>query len=125
MPARLTQSSINQLTPKEKSYSLFDSVVQGLFVTVHPSGKKIFYIKYKHPTRGKNTNNKIGDASVLSIAQAREKAQALLAQVTLGKEIDRKLPPTSQKLTLAELISMYEENWAAKRRVLVTVLFLL
>ena len=81
MPERLTGSIISQLKIKDKRYVVFDSVVQGLFISINPSGRKTFNIQYtcESSAGGQKRNSmKIGDASILSVTQAREKAKELL-----------------------------------------------
>ena len=54
---------------------------------------------------------KIGDASVLSVTQAREKAKDLLAQATLGANIDKRARRKENPL-LSDIVEEYKKVWA-------------
>lgn len=115
MPERLTGSIISQLKIKDKRYVVFDSVVQGLFVSVNPSGRKTFNIQYTiESSTGEQKRNsmKIGDVSILSVTQAREKAKELLAKATLGENIDKKVRRADAPILLSEVFEEYKKFWA-------------
>ncbi|WP_346689619.1 tyrosine-type recombinase/integrase [uncultured Cloacibacillus sp.] len=114
MPERFTNSFVSQLQIKDKRYIVFDSIVQGLFVSVLPSGRKTFNIQYTCESSdgtSKRNSMKIGDASVLSVTQAREKAKDLLAQATLGANIDKRARRKENPL-LSDIVEEYKKVWA-------------
>lgn len=115
MPERLTGSIISQLKIKDKRYVVFDSVVQGLFVSINPSGRKTYNIQYTSESSAgeqKRNSMKIGDASILSLTQAREKAKELLAKATLGENIDKKVRRADAPILLSEVFEEYKKFWA-------------
>lgn len=116
MTERLTTTSIAQLKPKKNRYLVFDSAIPNLYVAVHPTGRKTFNVQYVHENDdGTKERNclKVGDASILSIIQAREKAKELLAKVTLGQNIDRKKSSWKKNdyPLLSDVVDAYEELW--------------
>ena len=46
MPERFTNSFVSQLQLKDKRYIVFDSIVQGLFVSLLLSGRMTFNLHY-------------------------------------------------------------------------------
>jgi integrase len=68
--------------PKEGRLTKADGIVPGLQFIVHSGGKKSFRLIAR--IRGKQVNLEIGDASILSLADARAKAKRLLGQIAEG-----------------------------------------
>ena len=115
MPKKLTQTIISQLPVTDKRYSVYDSVIKGLYITVFTSGRKTFNVKYTRPC-GKQNCKVIGDAVILSITQAREKAQTILAEILLGKDPDAEEKTIKDVPTLEKLIELYKTNWAGSQK---------
>lgn len=116
MPERLTSTVIAQLKPKNNRYLVFDTAIPNLYVAVHPTGRKTFNLQYtieNNDGTKKRNCKKIGDASILSIIQAREKAKELLAKVTLGENIDRKKTSNDKNNgpLLSDVVDAYEQLW--------------
>jgi len=100
---RLTQNIIAQLQPKEKRYDVKDDIQNGLFVRVETTGKKTWYLRFD-----RSKTAKIGDATLLSPAQARDKAHRFLSEFIMTDEDPRKkVTPTA---TLEELIKEHEAS---------------
>ena len=68
--------------PKEGRLTKADGIVPGLQFIVHSGGKKSFRLIAR--IHGKQVNLEIGDASILSLADARAKAKRLLGQIAEG-----------------------------------------
>ena len=71
----------------------FDDKRTGLLFEVRASGGKTWYLRYTD-TRGMQRQYRIGDATVISLAQARHKATELRGQIALGND------PSAQKAVL-------------------------
>lgn len=80
MPA-LTNTAIAAMRPGDR---LKDDRVPGLEVRCHPKSKS--FLVYYRTRGGEQRRPKIGDCSILSIAQAREIARNLLARVAAGDD---------------------------------------
>lgn len=78
MKQKLTNSTVEKLNPSTKTYECHDEILSNLFVRVHPSGKKVYYVYYNR--RG----HKLGPASVLTAVQARDMAREILYKVAQG-----------------------------------------
>ena len=49
--ARITKRAVNALTAREREYMLWDHEIKGFGVRVHPSGRKVSLVKYRHQGR--------------------------------------------------------------------------
>lgn len=114
MPKRippLTEARIDQATPREKPYRLFDGA--GLYIEVQPSGSKIWRMKYRQPDRSENALT-FGRYPEVSIAKAREHqctARKMLKQVLDPRTAfnHAKLHPRPELIPLDELFN--EADW--------------
>lgn len=103
MPVKkLTNIEIKKLLPEKQRYVVRDTEIQGLMVRVEPSGKKVFYLDYKH--ENKRSSYKIGDATILTVMQAREIAKEKLADVIRGAPLIEKI---SSDPTVKEVFQKY------------------
>ena len=66
--ALLTYQKIKNAKAKQKEYTLSDG--SGLYLRVLPSGKKTFF--FQNVKDGKKTKKQIGDASLISLENARK-----------------------------------------------------
>lgn len=80
---RLTQTIVQKAEPRKSRYFIRDDVVLGLVLRVEPSGNKRFYLDYRRSS-GERTSYKLGSVDIFTVAQARDAARDLLAQVALG-----------------------------------------
>jgi integrase len=110
MRAFIGNSLIPKLTPNEKQYDVRDSKLSGFLIRVNPTGKMIYVCQYK---RGRRIN--LGKVGVITPAQARDKAIAILGDVAKG--ID---PQSSNKkqsaFTLLEFIEDHYKPWVMEHR---------
>ena len=85
--AHLTQKFVSECTcpQSKKKIDFFDQDVQGLVLEVRATGGKTYYIRYRNE-RGTTRQQKLGDASTITLAQARKKAKQHKAEVTLGAD---------------------------------------
>ena len=81
MRAKITQRNLSKFTPAERRYDVRDTELTGFILTVHPTGRRVYYCEYQ---RGKR--EKLGVAPAVTPEQARKKAETLLAGLTLGGE---------------------------------------
>jgi len=84
---RLDQKRVQSATcPDGKSKcDIRDSNCKGLLLEVRASGGKTYYLRYTDD-RGKPKQLRIGDADVLSLAQAREQAAKFRVKIALGED---------------------------------------
>lgn len=105
---KLTNTNIKSFAPQEKRYTVRDSEVQGLVLRVEPTGRKQFYLDYRERESGRRTSYKIGDATILTITQAREVAKTKLADIIRGLPVVKK--KNSAEITVEDLFKLYKEQ---------------
>ena len=81
MRAFIGNSLIPKLTPHDKQYDVRDTKLPGFLIRVNPSGKMLYVCQYK---RGRRIN--LGRVGIMTPAQARDKAVAILGDVAKGIE---------------------------------------
>jgi integrase len=80
----LTQRGVETIKPRSDRFGKADGLIPGLQLLVHPSGRKSFALFPR--VHGKQIKITIGDAAVLTLAQAREKAKRKLALIASGED---------------------------------------
>lgn len=102
-------SLIAKLKPTETEYDVWDTKLKGFILRVLPSGAMVYRCEYG---RGKRIT--IGRTTVLTPAQARDKAKLILSQAAIGiLPIKEK---KSQKFTLKTFIENEYEAWRKANR---------
>lgn len=102
---KLTQANIAAAQP---GAVLRDAEVPGLHLRVFPE-RKVFYLYYRTKD-GRERRPKLGDYGVLTIAQARQQARAVLASVTLGAD-----PSADQQAArAAPTVNDLADRWLAE-----------
>jgi integrase len=113
MISKLTNTIVEKIPLKEKRYDIRDAVLHALILRVEPSGKKSWLVDYTRPNGRRNTR-KLGNADVLTVAQAREAAREYLASVTLGTDPGER--GNSTVSSLEDLLSTHYAEWAHENR---------
>ncbi|OCR86441.1 hypothetical protein CFT13S00388_09135 [Campylobacter fetus subsp. testudinum] len=75
----LTDKEIKSLKPNDKPYRKSDG--KNLSIKIIPTGKKFFELEYKSPATGKMRRMSIGEYPLISLADARDKANELRKQI--------------------------------------------
>ena len=111
MQTKLTQTFVQNAKPAEKLYWIRDTLVNGFILSVSYGGKKTYCVDYRRPN-GKRATYKIGNAMLLTVAEAREEAQKFLASIERGED------PTApeKKLLFGEFINDIYEPWVRENR---------
>ncbi|MEO8400697.1 MAG: tyrosine-type recombinase/integrase [Gammaproteobacteria bacterium] len=103
-------SLIAKLKPEQKEYDVWDTKLIGFILRVLPSGAKVYRCEY---ARGKRVT--LGKATVLTPAQARDKAKQILSQAVIGV-LPANECKSKAKLTLKNFITNEYEAWRAANR---------
>ncbi|MEZ6212615.1 MAG: tyrosine-type recombinase/integrase [Phycisphaerales bacterium] len=117
MKAYISASLLKTITPKERPFEIVDDGITGFLVRVQPTGGISFYFSYRTP-EGQRKRYNIGRYPATTAPTAREKAELLAAQVTLGED-----PQQAQKSariqrkreeheTLEGFIALKYRDWA-------------
>jgi site-specific recombinase XerD len=100
MLAKISNSLLKTLVPGEKEYDVRDINLKGFILRVQPSGTMTYICQYK---RGRRIN--LGKATVISAAQAREKAIQVLNDFNNG--ID---PAAAKSINNSRTLQDFIEN---------------
>ena len=100
-----TEARTKALRPHRSAHDIRDVSLKGFGVRVYPTGRKRFFVHTQY--QGQRIWKIIGDASDISLVEARERAQALLAATRNGT-------PASSGETLFETVA--EEVFRRYRR---------
>ena len=117
MPATndtLTAGQVQRLKPGPTAIDVRDGHTRGLLVTVLPSGKKQFAIRYRY--RGKQRRFVLGDFPQLSLAAARKRAKKAQVQIADGGDPagERRAATAPRTDTVAALAEDYLRKHARK-----------
>ena len=106
----LTQRGVESAKPKAARYGKRDGVVPGLRLLVFPAGEKTFALFTR--VNDRLVNFKIGSASTLTLAKARELARGKLEEIAGGED-----PRTSRSQAAdaeAETVTVVVERFIAR-----------
>jgi integrase len=107
MQAKITQRNLPKFKAAEKRYDVRDSELKGFILTVHPTGRRMYYCEY---ARGKR--EKLGLVPAVTPEQARGKAEKLLAGLTLGEETPEEKKRKGNAHDLKSFLDNEYEPWA-------------
>ena len=82
--ARITKRAVDALTAREREYMLWDRDIKGFGVRVHPSGRKVYLVKYRH--HGRVVKKTIGPHGAISPAAARAYAAEIITAARTGRD---------------------------------------
>ena len=81
--ARITKRAVDALTAREREYMLWDRDIKGFGVRVHPSGRKVYVVKYRH--RGRVVKTTIGPHGAIPPAAARARAAEIVTAARIWR----------------------------------------
>lgn len=105
MQAKINNSLLKTLLPREKVYDVRDLNLKGFLIRVHPSGSMSYICQYK---RGRRVN--LGKVGVITAPQAREKAIEVLSNINKGIE-PKVQKGVNKPRTLQEFIEKEYKPW--------------
>ena len=82
----LTDARVRALKPRKSTYHVRDAKLRGFGVRVLPSGVKRFFLHSQH--RGERKWNIVGDARAVPVAEARSRAESMLASLRGDAPVD-------------------------------------
>ena len=83
--ARITKKAADALTARQREYMLWDDDIKGFGVRVHPSGRKVYLVKYRH--HGRVVKRTIGPHGTISPAAARALAAEIVTAAKTGRDL--------------------------------------
>ena len=104
MPTKLTNAVLKKITPRKKPYEIRDSELKGFILRIQPSGIATYICQYARTKR-----ITIGQANLVTLTQARDRAKQHLADAVLGGD-----PMAAKKAARAHTLeSFVEERYRA------------
>lgn len=110
----LTARTVRSIKPLDRRRDYYDAAVAGLVLRVTPTGAKTWCVIYRH--RGQRRRLTLGSATVLGLADARERARAHLCDVSKGLDPAAHKRAERDAMTVGDLATLYLEKWAKPRK---------
>jgi len=112
MQAKLTQTFVSNVSPSDKLLRIRDTYTKGLVLFVNTGGKKTYFIDFRR-SNGKRADYKIGDATRITVAEARDITSKFLAAIDRGEDPTE---PDVAAVTLGGFIKDIYEPWILEHR---------
>lgn len=111
---KLTAATVDRMQPTDRRQEIPDSLCTGLYLTVQPTGKKGWQVRYRHG--GVHRRMTLGGYPVLSLADARQRARDALAAATEGRDPAEEVKaakapkPENDRDKIKTLIGQYDKR---------------
>ena len=107
---RITKRTVDALLPAERERILWDDDIKGFGVRVHPTGRKVYIVKYRH--EGRSVKVTIGPHGPVTPAAARARAAEIVTLAKTGRDVAGKTPHTRGNATMAKLARRFMDEYA-------------
>lgn len=103
---RITKKTVDALTARRREYMLWDADIKGFGVRVHPSGRKVYLVKYR--VNGRAIKKTIGPHGAIPPAAARARAAEIITAAMTGRDLTgRVLSPPTDTTTMHDLAGRF------------------
>ena len=103
---RITKKNVDALRARQREYMLWDDDIRGFGVRVHPSGRKVYLVKYR--LDGRVIKKTIGPHGSVPPTAARARAAEIITAARTGRDLNgRVISPPAQKTTMHELAGRF------------------
>jgi hypothetical protein len=110
----LTARLVASIRPTDTRTEYFDASVTGLALRVTPRGHKSWTVIYRH--RGRDRRVTLGNATTIALAEARDRARALLRDVRDGRDPANAKREARDADTIGDLATTYIEKHAKRKK---------
>ena len=107
---RITKRTVDALRPAERERVVWDDDIKGFGVRVHPSGRKVYIVKYRHEGRAIKTT--IGPHGPITPAAARARAAEIVTLARTGRDLEGRMPRRTGGPTMADLARRFMDDYA-------------
>lgn len=109
MKTKITKKFLKEIRPEASPQKIFDTDLRGFFIRVQPSGYSCYYVECRNDA-GRKVTYRIGPTDCLTLAEAREEAQSVLAKFHLRKDPSQEKRKARAK-TLSEFLANVYYPW--------------
>ena len=107
---KITKRAVDALLAAERERIVWDDDITGFGVRVHPTGRKVYIVKYRH--EGRSIKVTIGPHGAVTPAAARAKAAEIVTLAKTGRDVAGRTPHTRGSATMAKLARRFMEEYA-------------
>ena len=109
--ARITKKAVDALLARPREYMLWDDCIKGFGVRVHPSGRKVYLVKFRD--HGRAVKRTIGPHGTISPAAARARAAEIVTAARTGRDLKGRIvpPQTESAATVRDLAKRFLEEY--------------
>ena len=105
----LTAARIGAFASRKTSYDIRDGKLRGFGVRVMPSGRKRFFVHCQH--RGIRVWKIVGDAGTMGVAEARARADEMLAAIRRGENAPPRPEEALFEAVAGTVFRQHERVW--------------
>ena len=107
---KITKRVVDALLAGERERIVWDSDIKGFGVRVHPTGRRVYIVKYRH--EGRSVKVTIGPHGPITAAAARARAAEIVTLAKTGRDLAGKTPQTRGSATMAKLARRFMDEYA-------------
>jgi len=107
---KITKRGVDALLPAERERVVWDDDIKGFGVRVHPTGRKVYIVKYRH--EGRSVKVTIGPHGPVTPAAARARAAEIVTLAKAGRDLAGKTPGARGSVTVADLARRFMDEYA-------------
>ena len=107
---KITKRVVDALLPAERERVVWDDDIKGFGVRVHPTGRKVYIVKYRH--EGRSVKVTIGPHGPVTPAAARARAAEIVTLAKTGHDLAGKTPGARGSVTGADLARRFMDEYA-------------
>ena len=107
---KITKRAVDALLPAERERVVWDDDIKGFGVRVHPTGRKVYIVKYRH--EGRSVKVTIGVHGPITPAAARAKAAEIVTLAKTGRDVAGKTPHARGSATMVALAHRFMDEYA-------------
>jgi hypothetical protein len=112
---KLSNFVVNSLKPRHGlPYAVWDTTVRGFAIVVHGSGRKVWKVVYSR--QGRPRWYHIGDASSISLSEAKKMAATILLRVSTGEDPQAERKAARTAGTFSDLADSYRNHSQKKNK---------
>ena len=106
---KITKRMVDALVPSERERVVWDDDIKGFGVRVHPTGRKVYIVKYRH--EGRAVKATIGPHGPITPAAARARSAEIVTLARTGRDLDGKTPRKAGGAIMADLARRFLDEY--------------